>query len=147
MFPTLLDKVKAGSLNVDTVTGAATMFVCGLFFAIASGFSAYLNFMWFAHQSAVIANRKSFVAKCDDAMLELDANKKVLIDIDKNILKFGRWIQRSFYLGIAVGILSFVFFVIGCSVVRNDVVSHHSSLVINFLRQLNVALRMISRSP
>ena len=146
VFPTLLDKVKTGSLNADTVTGAATMFVCGLFCAMVSGFIAYLNFMWIAHQSSLIANRKSFVAKCDDAMLEFEPNKKILDDIDKGILKFGRWIQRSFYSGVAVGILSFVFFVIGCSVVRSDVLSHHGSLVIDFIKQLNTALRMLSGS-
>ncbi len=146
VFPTLLDKVKAGSLNVDTVTGAATMFVCGLFCAMASGFVAYLNFMWLGHQSALIANRKSFLAKCDEAMLELGPNKKTLGDLDKGILKFGRWIQRSFYLSIAVGLLSFMFFVLGCSVVRDDVLSHHSNSVINYFKQLNLALRVLSGS-
>jgi len=141
VFPTLLDKVNSGSLNVNTVTGAATMFVLGIFSAMVSGFLAYLIFMWLAHQSFTVSNKRIFLAKCTQEMRELEENKKIIGGFDSEIEKFGRWIQRSFYVGISVGILSFVFFVVGCAFVRSDVLGRHTELFTAVMKHLRWIFR------
>lgn len=136
IFPTLLDKVKSGSLDVNTVTGAATMFVLGIFSALASGFVAYLNFMWLAKHETVFGNRRSFFWKCNPEMLDLKENQTIIAGFDADLARLERRINVTLYLSIIMGILAFAFFVSGCGYVRSDVLSRHDNAIVELLRHL-----------
>ena len=121
VFPTLVDRLKSGSIDLSAASYAAICFVVGLVSAAMCGYFAYINFVYLAQNTLVQTNLSNFKAKCTPEMLEVTQNKMTIKEMVGSLKRQDCMISWTFYLGNFVGIVSLVLFCLGCFYVRKAI--------------------------
>jgi hypothetical protein len=114
VFPSLLETLKDGKINLIAASCAANFFVGGLVLAGLCGYAAYLNFMWLAQSAGYDENLQIFRNKCTPEMLEIELNKVEIAKLTGNIKKNNNLGQTSLYVGNVLGLASGIAFCLGC---------------------------------